>query len=628
MNISLSTLQKYWGYDSFRPGQESIVEDVINGHDVLALLPTGGGKSICFQVPGLIREGIVVVISPLIALMQDQVNGLQSKGIMSKALISGMSYRELDITLDNAKFNGYKFLYTSPERIQSKLFIERFKQMNVGLIVVDEAHCISEWGHDFRPSFMEIKKLRDIHPHVPIIALTATATTKTKQEIIDKLELRNPRVHQSKFERPNLIYSSYQTNNKLMDIITTCKARQGETGIVYCQTRKSVKFVAKYLHANGISSGVYHGGMNKDERSKMLTDWLKGKVKVMVATNAFGMGIDKPNVRFVLHYEFPNSLEAYFQEAGRGGRDGNTAVAINYWQKEDILTLKEQLEQKFPPLEDIKRVYRAICNHLKIAIGSGAGETYEFNLATFSKAFSISPILAYNSLKILESMGQLSFSEGVFHPTKVRFAIGNTALYNFQIQNETFYPITTILTRSYPGIFQNFMDLHEEEICKRLSISSQEFKRQLTYMEKSGIIDVDWKSDSPTITFLLERMPYDYLEIPPHVYHERKMLANSKLEAVLNYLEGRTCRSLSLINYFGIESSACGRCDICLSMNNASTVQDYQKQIVKELTNNSLDHNTLKVKFSNSELFKLALRELILSEKVLLIDEVYTLNSL
>lgn len=626
MNISLSTLQKYWGYDSFRPGQESIVEDVINGHDVLALLPTGGGKSICFQVPGMIREGIVLVISPLIALMQDQVNALQSKGIMSKALISGMSYRELDITLDNAKFNGYKFLYTSPERIQSKLFIERFKQMNVGLIVVDEAHCISEWGHDFRPSFMEIKKLREIHPHVPIIALTATATTKTKQEIVDKLELRNPRIHQSKFERPNLIYSSYQSNNKLGDIINLCKARNGETGIVYCQTRKSVKFVAKYLHANGISSGLYHGGMNKEERSKMLTDWLKGNTKVMVATNAFGMGIDKPNVRFVLHYEFPNSLEAYFQEAGRGGRDGNTAVAINYWQKEDILTLKEQLEQKYPPLDDIKRVYRAICNHLKIAIGSGAGETYNFNLAAFSKAFTISPILTYNSLKILESMGAISFSEGVFHPTKVRFVIGNTALYNFQIQNESFYPITTILTRSYPGIFQNFMDLHEEEICKRLSISADELKRQLAYMEKSGIIDVDWKTDTPNITFLQERMPYDYLEIPPHVYHERKRVAHSKLDAVLNYLEGRTCRSLNLINYFGIESSPCGKCDICLSLNNSSTLEQYEKEIVQLLTTAPSSIEQLKANFSNPDLFKMALRNLILSENVVHLEELYHLK--
>ncbi|HNS43111.1 MAG TPA: ATP-dependent DNA helicase RecQ, partial [Taishania sp.] len=330
MSKSLETLQKYWGYNNFRPGQEAIIDDVINGHDVLALMPTGGGKSICFQVPGLIREGLTLVISPLIALMQDQVTALDKKHILAKAITSGMSFRELDITLDNARFNGYQFLYTSPERIQSTLFIERFKLMNIGLIVIDEAHCISEWGHDFRPSFMEIKKLREIHPSVPIIALTATATPKTQQEIIERLELKNPKIHQSSFERKNLSYKSYLTNNKLQEIIDTCKQFEGKTGIVYCQTRKSVKFVAQKLYSQQLSVGIYHGGMNRDERKKMLEDWLSNKIKIIVATNAFGMGIDKPDVRFVLHYEFPNSLEAYFQEAGRGGRDGNESVAINY----------------------------------------------------------------------------------------------------------------------------------------------------------------------------------------------------------------------------------------------------------------------------------------------------------
>ena len=309
-------------------------------------MPTGGGKSICFQVPGIIREGITIVISQLIALMQDQVSNLQSKGIMAKAIMSGMSYRELDITLDNAKFNGYKFLYTSPERIQSRLFLERFKQMNVGLIVVDEAHCISEWGHDFRPSFMEIKKLREIHPHVPIIAVTATATPKTRQEIIDRLELKHPRIHQSRFERPNLIYSSYLSQNKLQSVIDTCKAHDNETGIVYCQKRKSVKFVATTLHRAGISSGIYHGGMNKEERQKMLAAWLKGESKVMIATNAFGMGIDKPDVRFVIHHDIPKSLESYYQETGRAGRDGGEGHCLAYYSYKDVEKLEKFMSGK------------------------------------------------------------------------------------------------------------------------------------------------------------------------------------------------------------------------------------------------------------------------------------------
>ncbi|NGF76151.1 RecQ family ATP-dependent DNA helicase [Fluviicola sp. SGL-29] len=626
MNTRLETLHKYWGYRSFRPGQESIIEDVINGHDVLALLPTGGGKSICFQVPGIIREGITVVISPLIALMQDQVNTLQSKGIMAKAIMSGMSYRELDITLDNAKFNGYKFLYTSPERIQSKLFIERFKQMNVGLIVVDEAHCISEWGHDFRPSFMEIKKLREIHPHVPIIALTATATPTTKQEIIERLELKHPRIHQSRFERPNLIYSSYLSHNKLQSVIDTCKSRSDETGIVYCQTRKSVKFVATTLHRNGISAGIYHGGMNKEERQKMLVAWLKGELKVMVATNAFGMGIDKPNVRFVLHYEFPASLEAYFQEAGRGGRDGQDAHAINYWQQEDLQQMEEQLNQKYPPIDEIKRVYRAICNHLKVAIGSGAGETYAFNLAVFAKAFDIAPVVCYNSLKILEALGELTFSEGIFHPTKVKFAVGNTALYNFQIQHETYYPVTALLTRSYPGIFNNFMEIHEREICKRLNIHESELEKQLKYMEKSGIIDIDWKSDAPTITFLRERMPYDYLEIRPEVYFERKEIATAKLTSVARYLEGKQCRSVELISYFGIDSDPCGKCDNCRSEMNTLTLPDYQRQVLDFLEDAPKATFEIRNLLSDPELFKEVIRTLMLNEQINFDGEKYFLR--
>jgi ATP-dependent DNA helicase RecQ len=626
MDSTIGILKKYWGFDSFRSGQEEIVEDVINGHDVLALLPTGGGKSVCFQVPGLIREGITIVISPLIALMQDQVNNLQSKGIMAKAITSGMSYRELDITLDNAKFNGYKFLYTSPERIQSKLFIERFKQMNVGLIVVDEAHCISEWGHDFRPSFMEIKKLREIHPHVPVIALTATATLKTKQEIIEKLELKHPQIHQSNFERPNLIYRSNLTNNKLQNVIDLCKKHTESTGIVYCQTRKSVKFVASALYANGISVGVYHGGLKKDERQKMLQTWLKGEVKVMVATNAFGMGIDKPNVRFVAHYEFPNSLEAYFQEAGRGGRDQKDALAINYWQREDVELLKNQLEQKYPPIDEIKHIYRALCNHLKVAIGSGEGEAYTFDLPHFCKSFKISPIICFNALNILESMGELAFSEGAFQPTKIKFSVGNTVLYNFQVQNESYYPITTLLTRFYPGIFNSFIELNEEEFCKRLNIGIKELNEQLKFMEKWGIIDLILKSDSPRITFLRPRMPYDYLEIKPEVYFHRKKIAGEKLDAVMHYLTSTDCRSKMLISYFGIDSGECGRCDNCIQKNEGLTPDEIQSKIIDLLKEEPRTNFELKDAFSDFKLVVSAIRYLMVNEIIRFDGEKYSLN--
>lgn len=625
MSKSLETLHKYWGYNNFRPGQEAIIDDVINGHDVLALMPTGGGKSICFQVPGLIREGLTLVISPLIALMQDQVTALDKKHILAKAITSGMSFRELDITLDNARLNGYKFLYTSPERIQSTLFIERFKQMNIGLIVIDEAHCISEWGHDFRPSFMEIKKLREIHPSVPIIALTATATPKTQQEIIERLELKNPKIHQSSFERNNLSYKSYLSNNKLQDIIDTCKQFEGKTGIVYCQTRKSVKFVAQKLYSQQLSVGIYHGGMNRDERKKMLEDWLNNKIKIIVATNAFGMGIDKPDVRFVLHYEFPNSLEAYFQEAGRGGRDGNESVAINYWQKEDLTTLEEQVEQRFPPIDEIKRVYRAVCNFLKIAIGSGKDETYAFNISQFSKNFDISPALCFNSLKMLELTGELSFSEGFFSPTKLKFSIGNEALYNFQIQHETFRPLITIITRAYPGVFMNFAEINETEICKRLNMQQKELQTKLQFLEKTGIIDINWKTDSPTITFTRERMPYDYLQIDPEVYHFRKKVAEEKIVSVKKYLQDDVCRSMQLIHYFGLSTEKCGKCDVCLNEKEQENNPNYISMVLNFLQENPKKDFEVKALFTNDTLYKTTIRKLMVEEKIKFDGENYKL---
>ncbi len=616
MSIAIETLNQYWGFPNFRPGQEDIVNDVLYGHDVLALLPTGGGKSICFQVPGLAREGLTLVISPLIALMQDQVQALNSKGIRAKALISGMSYREIDIALDNAKFGAYDFLYTSPERLQSPLFIERFKQMNLALIVVDEAHCISEWGHDFRPSFMEIKNLRNYQPSVPLIALTATATEKTKEEIIERLELRKPKIHQARFERPNLVYKSYLSNNKLADITEYCRASKQFTGIVYCQTRKSVKNIATHLANAGLSVGIYHGGLDKDMRSDQLNKWMKNQNRIMVATNAFGMGIDKPDVRYVLHYEFPNSLEAYFQEAGRAGRDGNSAQAINFWEEHDLMDLKQQISDKYPPLDDIKSTYRALCNHLRIAIGSGKGETYPIEFQQFSKMFNIPLVTVYNSLKILENLGEIMLNEGAYQPTRMKFSVSNATLYNFQLQNETIYPLTTLLIRSYPGIFDYFMEINENEVSKRLKITFKELRRQLEYIEQNGIIDITYSTDQPTITFIRERLPYDYLEIRPEVYLFRKQVADNKIKAVESYLKESKCRSYQLITYFGLTTTNCGKCDICVEKDNLHSIEKVENQIVALLKEGAKNYNELKLLVENRNFIRLALRRLQLSERV------------
>lgn len=564
MEKSREILKKIWGFDSFRSIQETIVDDAIYGHDVLALLPTGGGKSICFQVPGIAREGLTLVISPLIALMQDQVNNLVAKGIRAKAIISGMSYREIDIILDNARFGAIDFLYTSPERLKSNLFIERFKLMNIGLIVIDEVHCISEWGHDFRPSFRAIHELRAIHPTVPFMALTATATDRVKKDIVKELHLNQPKIHESSFERSNLSYEAYQTVNKQQKILDFCQNNPNTCGIVYCQTRKSVKEIARLLHANKLSVGVYHGGMTKEDRSLMLNNWLTNKISIMVATNAFGMGIDKPDVRFVLHYEFPPSLEAYFQEAGRAGRDGNAARGIVFWEEKDCTDLIARQQQAFPPIELIKSTYRALCNHLKIAFGSGKDETYFFDIGKFCSQFNLKPIDTYNALKILGLNNDLVFTEGVFHPTKIKLAIGNKELYNFQIQHPSLLPIITLITRSYPGIFDNYFELHTQEFCKRLSISTQELDQLLKQLEKYGIIDISWQSNDPSVTFTHERLPDDYLNLSTEVYLDRKNNADKKLSAALTFLQTNECRSKFVLSYFGQKGEECGKCDNCL----------------------------------------------------------------
>ncbi len=559
---ALEILHKHWGFSAFRPSQEPIVKAALAAEDTLALLPTGGGKSICFQVPGIQRDGLCLVISPLIALMQDQVENLQKKGLRAKALTSGLSYREIDQTLDNARFGGLDFLYTSPERIQSALFLERFKRMKISLLVIDEAHCISEWGHDFRPSFRQIAKLRQLQPEVPILALTATATKAVQKDILTQLHMPKAQIIESSFARANLSYLVRSSAHKMQEILTICKREKG-TGIVYCQTRKSVKEVARVLLANGLRCGIYHGGLSAEQRSQMLQDWLSDQNQIMVATNAFGMGIDKPDVRFVLHYEIPNSPEAYFQEAGRGGRDGQPAYALLLYEEQDFSKMKQQLEKSFPSAERVIFVYRAVCNYLKIAIGSGKEESYAFDMKTFCRTFDLPDDEVYFALKILEQNGNLSLSEGFYQPTRLQFIVNNEVLYNFQIQHEDYYQLCTTLVRSYPGIFDQMTILHEDKLIQRLKTSNKRFEEQLDFMQKNGIIELTKKSNLPLLHFHMERLPESYLNLKPGIYHERKKAAQDKLAAMQRYCEAPLCRAQQLIAYFGQDIAPCGSCDVC-----------------------------------------------------------------
>jgi ATP-dependent DNA helicase RecQ len=573
-------LEKYWGYSSFRPLQEQIVLDSIAGHDCLALLPTGGGKSICFQVPGIIRDGITIVISPLIALMQDQVNNLKKFGLRATAITSAMTYREIDVALDNAVFQGIDFLYVSPERLQTALFIERLKKMNVGLLVVDEAHCISEWGHDFRPSYAQIGQFREYMPNTPILALTATATEKVRTDIITKLNLKTPKIHEASFERSNVAYEIYKVDNKVKSIIYFCQEHKELTGIIYCNTRKKVKDTAAILSGIEISCAIYHGGLQHEERKIALEEWMSGKKKIMIATNAFGMGIDKPNVRFVLHHDFPETIESYFQEAGRVGRDGEFSRAISYLEKEDMGHLMDSFNLKFPSAEVVKAIYKSICSYLKIAIGSGKDETYPIDLIAFKKLYKYDLISTYNALQLLALNGDVTFSESFFKPSNMKFTIGNLELYNFQLQHDKYSPLITLLSRNHSGIFESFKVINEGQICKLLKISKNELVEQLSSMEKQGILEINWQTTLPTITFIRERLPDDYLNLSFEIYGERKENALEKLTKVNQFIESNTCRSIELLRYFGQEISPCGHCDKCLKKNGDEQSESLSNEVL------------------------------------------------
>ena len=623
-------LKKYWGFDSFRLSQADIVQSAINGHDTFALLPTGGGKSICFQVPGLARDGVCIVVSPLIALMQDQVQNLKKRGIKAAALTSGMYRKEIDIILDNAKFGGLDFLYVSPERLQTDLFKVRFKQMKVALIAVDESHCVSEWGHDFRPPYTQIKDLREVHPNVPFIAVTATATKRVQKDIIEQLNLKSPNIFSGDFSRPNISYEVYKVENKLQSILKVCDKFQGKCGIIYCQTRRSTKEIAKFLQGQNYPVGIYNGGMDNAARSKQLEQWMNDKVRIMVATNAFGMGIDKPDVRFVLHYEIPNNLEAYFQEAGRAGRDGKNSRNLAFYEEKDIVKMKEQLELQFPPLEFVKTVYQAICNHCRIAIGSGHNESYDFDFRSFIKKYDLAPLETYNALKILQLNDTISYQEGAFKKTRLKFAVDNKTLYNYQLKYEDIDQISTFLSRSYPGIFTDFQEIDEERIAKKLNTTTRHITEKLKELEKRGIADISWKSDHPQITLRHERKPDDYFRIDHKVYHKRKEVAHEKFNGLLHFLNAKSCRTVELLKYFGQESEPCGKCDICKIENSSTFTFNEMVEAVKSLlAEGKLSYSEIKEQLDTEQdrQLKMVIDWLIDEEIIGFEEGIYFLNS-
>jgi len=561
-------LEKYWGFKTFRPLQEEIITSVLAGKDTLALLPTGGGKSICFQVPALAMDGICIVVSPLIALMKDQVENLVRRDIKAIAITSGMHKREIDIALDNCVHGKVKFLYVSPERLETEIVKVRLLKMKVNLIAIDESHCISQWGYDFRPSYLKIAELRELLPGIPVLALTATATPEVVKDIQQKLKFKKENALQKSFERKNLAYVVLHEEDKLARLIKIANSVKG-TGIVYVRNRKKTQEIASYLISHKISADFYHAGLDGKMRDQKQSNWIQNKTRIIVCTNAFGMGIDKPDVRFVVHIDLPDSLEAYFQEAGRAGRDEQKAYAILLYNPGDKIELKRNVETSFPELEEIRQTYQALANYYQVPTGSGAGSTYEFNIADLCDTYKLQAITVFNSLKFIEREGYISLTDAVFQPSRIKLDMNREDLYKFQISNPKQDLFIKLLLRSYSGLFDSFVKISEYDLAKKASLSKDEIVKRLNYLQQMKLLTYAPQTDLPQLTFLQPRVDAKVLSLSKESFSLLKKRAIERMESVLHYAEStHRCRSQLLLSYFG-ESGAyrCDHCDVCLEEN-------------------------------------------------------------
>ncbi|MBL7739015.1 MAG: RecQ family ATP-dependent DNA helicase [Chitinophagaceae bacterium] len=558
-------LKQYWGFDSFRPLQEDVIRSVLSGHDTLALMPTGGGKSLCFQVPAMCQEGMCLVISPLIALMKDQVENLRRKNITAYSIFSGMSRKEVIHTLETVTNSNCKFLYVSPERLETALFKEYLPGMNITLIAVDEAHCISQWGYDFRPPYLRIAKLREELPDVPVLALTASATAEVQQDICDKLHFNKSIVFRQSFERANLSYSVFKVDSRINKIIEILKNVPG-TGIVYCKSRKRTKEISELLQLQGIAANYYHAGLLQEERNSRQEAWINNKVRVIVCTNAFGMGIDKPDVRTVIHADAPDCLENYYQEAGRAGRDGKTAYAVLLYDERELQELHEMTAIRFPSQNDIRNVYHAVANYLQIPSGTGVGEYYDFDLPDFLRKFKMNTHTVVYSLKALEQEGWLSFNEQVFLPSTVQFTATKDHLYQFEKDNPVLEPVIKSLLRAYGGIFDHACTISELQVAQLARKEAEKVKKQLLQLHAARIIDYTPRKDSPQLLLLRNRVKAEELTVNVTAYHKRKEIFQQRVGEIVRYAkEEAECRSRMIGVYFGDKDiRSCGICDNCL----------------------------------------------------------------
>lgn len=638
MDRPIDFLKNHWGYETFRPQQEEIIKSVLEGTDTLALLPTGGGKSICFQVPALMMEGLCIVVSPLIALMKDQVYQLQQRNIPAIALHAGQSKRELDYALDNAVNSDLKFLYCSPERLKTELFIERIKRVQakrqVSLIAVDEAHCISQWGYDFRPAYLEIVELRELLPKTPVIALTATATPRVKKDIQEKLNFKTPRVFTQSFARANLSYSvrfEEHKERKLLEVLE----RIGGSAVVYVATRRHAKEVALMLRQHHISADFYHAGLSHEQRNQRQEDWLHNRTRVVVSTNAFGMGIDKPDVRLVIHLDLPDNLEAYYQEAGRAGRDERKAFALIICNHKDIEDLRKKTKQSLPEMPLLKEVYQMLGNYFQLANGSLPDQSFDFDLAEFSKRFDRHPLEIFNALKVIQDEGIIHLSEAFYSPSKLSFSIDQRKMYEFQIANSNFDAVIKALLRLHGGeLYQQPVQIQENNLAALLGTSTDQVKQMLNALHERTIVDYQRQKDQPQLTFLIPKQDVNKLPIDQHALNSKQRLRLQKMEAVIAYVHNEDhCRTRQLLHYFGEEGyDSCGVCDNCISRerhkNDEVERQHYKKQILQLLreVNEVNEEKLIRILApDNKELFLTLLAELV-DHAVLYYDDFGHLN--
>lgn len=576
-------LKEYWGYDGFRPMQEEIITAALEGKDVLAIMPTGGGKSICFQVPGLMRDGITLVVTPLIALMKDQIQNLNDRGVRALAIHAGMSRHEVDLALNNAAYGDYKFLYLSPERLGTQLFRSYIDVLDVSFIVVDEAHCISQWGYDFRPDYLRIGELRE-RIDAPVIAVTATATPSVAQDIMERLGFKEKLLLKSGFERPNLSYIVRQVEDKYSQILNVCNGVPG-TGIVYARNRRKCEELSEFLRAQGVSASFYHAGLGGQARAERQAAWKSGAVRVMVCTNAFGMGIDKPDVRFVVHYDLPESPEAYFQEAGRAGRDGKRSFAVQLWNSVDVRRAKQIEDVSFPSLEYIEDVYQKLHAFFEIPYDTGMGRQLKFKIEDFCKRFGLQRAPAFYALKYLERTEHLTYSEEVDIPTKVRINVDRKSLYDVELADQGQANVLEALMRSYTGIFSFLQQIDEEYVARRAAQTVPQLRQSLYGLSLAHVISYVPTDHSDVVVLHHDRLRPGNVNLMPSRYAMLRESFHARAEAMLEYVsETSECRSRYLLRYFGqTEAADCGTCDVCRARRAALPARTLQQMTRRKL---------------------------------------------